>query len=170
MAGKRILTVALVAVAASGAVALLAATRDAPPAAGTRVTELSGRDPVSGKRVSLADFRGKPVVVNVWASWCPGCRAEAEDLRRFAEAHPEAVVLGIDFQDTVSGAKEFYREFGWRHPSIFDPKGELTSRIGLQGLPTTVFLDEEHREVTRVVGEADFTRFEQGLEEAKRAS
>jgi thiol-disulfide isomerase/thioredoxin len=132
--------------------------------------ELGGVDPVSGKDVSLADFRGKPVVVNVWASWCPGCNEEAADLRRFAAAHPEAVVLGIDFQDTRAGAKDFYRRWGWTHASIWDVAGTQTGALGLQGLPTTYFLTADHKIAAQVVGASDFAGFEQGLEAAKRAS
>lgn len=139
-------------------------------AAGPPAPKLAGTDPITGKRVSLADFRGKPVVINVWASWCPGCIAEAADLKRFAETHPEAVVLGIDFQDTISGAKAFYREWKWTHPSLFDPDGKLTAKLGLIGLPSTYFLNDEHRLVTSIVGESDFNGFEDGLEQAKRAS
>jgi thiol-disulfide isomerase/thioredoxin len=132
--------------------------------------DLRGVDPITGKNVALADFHGKPVVVNVWASWCPGCNDEAADLRRFAAAHPEAVVLGIDFQDTKAGAKAFYRRWQWTHPSIWDVSGSLTGAIGLQGLPTTYFLSAEHRIAAQVVGASDFAGFEQGLEAAKRAS
>jgi thiol-disulfide isomerase/thioredoxin len=140
-------------------------TNDLQPA-----PDLRGVDPVTGKDVSLADFRGKPVVVNVWASWCPGCNEEAADLRRFAAAHPEAVVLGIDFQDTKAGAKDFYRRWGWSHPSIWDVAGTQTAALGLQGLPTTYFLTADHKIAAQVVGASDFAGFEQGLEAAKRAS
>lgn len=132
--------------------------------------DLQGVDPITGKNVALADFRGKPVVVNVWASWCPGCNEEAADLRRFAAAHPEAVVLGIDFQDTKAGAKAFYRRWQWTHPSIWDVSGSMTAAIGLQGLPTTYFLSAKHMIAAQVVGASDFAGFEQGLEAAKQAS
>jgi thiol-disulfide isomerase/thioredoxin len=132
--------------------------------------DLRGVDPITGEDVALADFRGKPVVVNVWASWCPGCNEEAADLRRFSAAHPEAVVLGIDFQDTKAGARAFYRRWDWTHPSIWDVSGSLTGAIGLQGLPTTYFLTADHEIAAQVVGASDFVGFEQGLEAAKRAS
>lgn len=138
--------------------------------AGKRAPELSGTNPITGKPVSLSDFEGKPVVVNIWASWCPPCRAEAPEIKRFVDAHPEAVMLGIDFQDTVEGAKAFYREFAWTHPSISDPTGKLAQRLGLQGLPTTIFLTPDHREVARVVGETDFVRLERGLQLATQGS
>jgi thiol-disulfide isomerase/thioredoxin len=151
--------------------------RDRPTSRGSEPTavdpvsapELAGEDPITGKTVRLADFAGQPVVINIWASWCPGCNEEAADLREFAAAHPEAVVLGIDFQDTRSGARAFYRRWGWTHPSIWDVAGTKTSAIGLIGLPTTYFLDERHRIVAQVVGASDRAGFERGLELATQS-
>jgi thiol-disulfide isomerase/thioredoxin len=140
-----------------------AAPVEAGGKAGRPAPELEGVDPVTGEQVSLAQFRGKPVVINVWASWCPGCIDEAADLRRFAEAHPEAVVLGLDFQDTYAGARDFYRDWGWEHPSIFDLSGSQTAALGLQGLPMTYFLTPEHRIAAQVVGATDLEGFEAGL-------
>ncbi|MEP7225014.1 MAG: TlpA disulfide reductase family protein, partial [Actinomycetota bacterium] len=93
---------------------------------------LSGTDPVTGRHVDLATFRGKPLVVNVWGSWCEGCIAEAADLERFARSHPAVQVVGIDTQDTSGGAKAFYRQWGWHHPSIADPHGQLAAQLGIQ--------------------------------------
>jgi thiol-disulfide isomerase/thioredoxin len=130
---------------------------------------LSGTDPVTGRQVSLAAFAGKPVVVNMWASWCTGCIAEARAQAVFERAHPEAQVIGLDVQDSKSGARAFYRRFGWRHPSIFDPNGALAARLGLQGLPTTIFLDRRHRIVARILGETNVAGFTNGLRKAARA-
>jgi thiol-disulfide isomerase/thioredoxin len=146
---------------------------DAPPVGGPAepvvvspedAPELRGEDPITGEEIELADFRGKPVVINIWASWCPGCNDEAADLREFAADHPEAVLLGVDFQDTFSGAREFYERWGWKHPTIFDSSGARTAALGLFGLPTTLFLDAEHRIAARVVGATDRAGFERGLE------
>jgi thiol-disulfide isomerase/thioredoxin len=162
------------AVAAALVIGGVQATRNSGPApvavvdsggSSDRVT-LAGTDPITGRKVDLADFRGKAVVINIWASWCPGCVAEAADLRRFAEVHPEAQVLGIDIQDTKAAARTFYAEWGWTWPSVFDPSGSISARFALQGLPTTLFLDREHRVVARIVGEGSFERFEAGLERA----
>ena len=129
---------------------------------------LSGTDPVTGRHVSLTQYRNKPVVINVWGSWCEGCKAEAADLARFQQAHPEAQVVGVDLQDSRSGAREFYRRYGWRHPSIADPNGELAARLGLQGTPSTFFLDRRHRLVTRIVGAADLAGFNAALARAEK--
>jgi thiol-disulfide isomerase/thioredoxin len=125
--------------------------------------EVSGEDPITGEDVALADFRGRPVVINIWASWCPGCIDEAADLREFAADHREVDLLGIDFQDTFGGARDFYERWGWKHPSIFDSSGSQTAQLGLFGLPTTLFLDAEHRIAARVVGATDRAGFERGL-------
>jgi thiol-disulfide isomerase/thioredoxin len=131
-----------------------------------RQVELAGTDPITGARVDLAQFAGKPVVVNVWASWCAGCNEEAADLAAFASDHPEAQVVGLDIQDTHDGARAFYKRWGWRHPSIFDPSGELAAKLGLQGLPSTFVLDNEHRVVSRIVGATDRAGFEEALRQA----
>jgi thiol-disulfide isomerase/thioredoxin len=130
------------------------------------VIRLAGPDPVTGARVDLARFAGKPVVLNVWASWCAGCNEEAADLARLAREHPEAQVVGLDIDDTREGARAFYRRWGWRHPSIFDPNGKLAAKLALQGLPSTYVLDAEHRVVSRIVGATDLAGFEEALERA----
>lgn len=150
----------------------MADSRGAQPTVADRTPapSLDGEDPLTGRIVRLGDFSGKPVVINVWASWCPGCNDEAEDLREFAAAHPEVVVLGLDFQDTVAGARSFYERWEWRHPSIFDPAGTRTAKFGLVGLPSTYFLDSEHRIAARIVGATDRAGFERGLELATAES
>lgn len=160
---------------AGGGVAVVAvlvvgvfAARGTGPAQAIRASSgsplsISGTDPITGKAVSIADYAGKPVVLNVWGSWCEGCNAEAADLQRFVVKHPEAQMIGIDLQDSASGARGFYAEHGWKHPSIDDPRGEISKGLGLQGTPTTFFLDSSHRIVTRIVGATDEAGFEQGL-------
>jgi thiol-disulfide isomerase/thioredoxin len=130
----------------------------------------SGSDPITGERVSLDRYAGTPVVINVWGSWCPGCIAEAEDMRRFAADHPEVQVIGVDLQDTKEAAKDFYERWRWTHPSVFDPDGEISFSLGLQGTPSTFFLDRQHHIVSRIVGETDYAGFERGLEAAVAAS
>ena len=131
---------------------------------------LRGRDPVTGRQVSLAQFAGRPVVLNVWASWCTGCNQEAADLARLAASHPGAQLLGVDTQDTTGGARAFYRKWHWRHPSMSDPRGSLAARLAVTGLPTTYFLDRRHRVVARIVGAGNLAQFEQGLRLALRRS
>jgi cytochrome c biogenesis protein CcmG, thiol:disulfide interchange protein DsbE len=134
---------------------------------GEPAPELAGGDPITGKQVRLSDYEGRPVVINVWASWCPPCHDEAPDLARFARRHPEAQLIGIDIRDEAEPAQAFYRRYDWRHPSISDPTGEKAASLGLQGQPITYFLNEEHEIVETIAGASDFAGFETGLERAK---
>jgi thiol-disulfide isomerase/thioredoxin len=167
---RRAAVPALVVAVAAALIGGYLAARNNGPAGATRVThqsngalELAGTDPVTGRSVDLASYQGRPLVLNVWGSWCPGCNAEAADLARFARSHPNVQVIGIDTQDTSSGATSFYRKWGWRHPSIADPKGELAARLRVQGYPTTFFLNARHQVVTQIIGATDLAGFERGL-------
>jgi thiol-disulfide isomerase/thioredoxin len=124
-------------------------TAGAPAAA---LPPLQGTDPITGQRVSATDFRGTPLIINAWASWCEGCRVEAADIRRFAADHPGVAVLGLDVDDATGPARAFYRQYGWTHPSIEDPSGQMSASLGVTGLPTTVFVDREGRIVGGVPG------------------
>lgn len=141
-------------------VGLIAASRqEAAPVAitdGPPVPALSGADPVSGEMVSVAGFAGRPLVINMWASWCTGCIAEAPDIRRFAEDNPNVGVLGIAVNDTLDGSRRFVDRHDWTHPSIFDAQGELAAQLNLRGLPTTVFVTAEGTIAGEALGEVTY--------------
>jgi thiol-disulfide isomerase/thioredoxin len=164
---RALIGLAVVALAAAVVGGVLAARGNGPATAvahrSGNALELAGSDPVTGKHVDLAAFRGKPIVLNVWGSWCSGCNAEAADLERFAQTHPDVQVVGVDTQDTNGGAKAFYRRWGWHHPSIADPQGNLAAQLAIQGTPTTFFLNARHEIVTSIVGASNLAGFDQGL-------
>ena len=138
-------------VSGSGAVTLLApADRKAAP-------DLDGPT-LDGTDVSLDDYRGQVIVLNVWASWCPPCRAEASDLvaasRRLAGEDVQFV--GIDTRDSDANARSFVREAGVTYPSIVDPDGQtllgFDPSLSAVALPSTLVLDARHRVAARVLG------------------
>jgi cytochrome c biogenesis protein CcmG, thiol:disulfide interchange protein DsbE len=126
---------------------------------------ISGRDPRTGALVTLDQWKGRPVAINVWASWCEGCKQEAAALKRFEEAHPRSV-LGIDYNDSRVGARYFYEKYDLEHPSIFDPKGRLVRKVKAVGLPSTVFLNRRHVVVYAIAGAATLAQFNEGWRKA----
>jgi thiol-disulfide isomerase/thioredoxin len=159
---RRLVVVAAAAAVVVGVIAvglLFASGEEGAPVAigdGPQVPALSGTDPVSGETVSVADFAGRPLVINMWASWCPGCIVEAPDIKRFTETYPEVGFLGIDVTDSTAGARAFVERYSWTHPSIFDPRGELAARLSLRGLPTTVFVAADGTIAGEALGEVSY--------------
>jgi len=103
-------------------------------------------DVLGGGELTLSDLRGKAVVVNLWASWCPPCRAEMPALERVYEANRdrglEIVALNTTFQDSEGAAAEFVQEFGLTFPVVLDRAGEASRTYQLRALPTTFFIDK----------------------------
>lgn len=116
----------------------LTGTAAAPPVAGPELQ--------SGERLTLAEFRGKPVFINVWASWCGPCREEAPDLKRFAQERTDVVMLGLNMNDTRRNARSFNTDAGWSYPSIFDPGGDVgVEMLKVSNLPATFYVDAQGR-------------------------
>ena len=103
---------------------------------------------LSGNGVgSLADYRGKVVVLNFWASWCEPCRGEAPALEEFHRANEDRVtVLGINLDDATDDAIAFVREFGLTYPQLRDGDGrERRDAYGMTGFPESFVVDPEGR-------------------------
>lgn len=108
---------------------------------------------LQGPRVDLATLRGKPALINFWASWCDPCRKEAPELERFAKSlHGKAQLVGIDWNDTTANAMSFIREYGLTYPMLRDASSEVGNRYGITGLPTTFVLDSQGRIVQTLRG------------------
>src|SRR4051812_45885504 len=141
---------ALVAVLAYG-VAHQHASRsiDRPVAAGDRPTAPGLHLPrlgVSGE-AAIADWRGKVVVVNFWASWCEPCRDESPLLQRWHRRLDKrgGLVLGVDVQDISGDARAFAAEYGLTYPLLRDGPGDLRDEFGILGLPETFVVDRRGR-------------------------
>lgn len=111
-------------------------------------------------RQSLADFRGKVVLLNIWATWCGPCRREMPTIDRLQAklGGPdfEVVALSID-RAGVPVVKKFYEELKLTSLGIYvDKSGRTTQELGIVGLPTTLLLDREGRELGRLVGPAEW--------------
>lgn len=113
-----------------------------------------------GEKLSLADFRGRTILLNIWATWCLPCRREMPAFDRLqAELGGrgfEVVPLSID-SDGVPKVRAFYQELGLKSLGIYiDALGKAPNRVGALGIPTTLLIDPEGREAARLAGEADW--------------
>ena len=107
-----------------------------------------------GDTISLADLRGKPVIINFWASWCPPCRIEAPLIERTWRAYKDRglMFLGINIQDRKEDALNYMQEFDITYPNGPDPAGEIAIDYGVSGLPVTFFINKKGEVVRRWVG------------------
>jgi len=125
---------------------------------GERATapDLSGKT-LEGKDLTLAGYRGKVVVLNVWGSWCPPCRAEAPNFAKVSKEMAKDGVrfVGINTRDTSTGpAKAFEQDYGVTYPSLYDPTGKLMLRfkkgtLNPQTIPSTLVIDREGKIAAR---------------------
>lgn len=96
----------------------------------------------SGASRTLAALRGRPVVLNFWATWCVPCRAEMPALERAAAAHPEVTFLEIDLQEDGIKVRGFFDSLELKHlQPLLDTNGSVTRRYSVVGLPNTFFVD-----------------------------
>ncbi|WP_327354224.1 TlpA family protein disulfide reductase [Streptomyces sp. NBC_01304] len=116
---------------------------------------------LDGKRLdtSSSAYKGKVVVVNVWGSWCPPCRAEAKYYVKLSKEMKDQGVefVGINTRDPNKGpAIEFEKEFGVEYPSFYDPAGKLILRfkgnLSLQGIPAVLVIDRDGKIAARALG------------------
>ncbi len=162
----------LAALAASGAGIYYATlpVDEAPPAKPARFSfplhaapkllpEISFEDG-QGAKHTLADFRGRTVLLNIWATWCVPCRKEMPSLDRLQQkvGGPafQVLVLSID-TDGAAGVRRFYDEVAIRTLDIsVDPTTRASDKLGVMGIPTTLLVDPRGREIARRTGPAEW--------------
>ncbi|MBB5934843.1 TlpA family protein disulfide reductase [Streptomyces zagrosensis] len=117
-----------------------------------------------GETVRLSDYKGKVVAVNLWASWCPPCRAETPSLVKVAaKTTGDVAFVGLNSDHEKTQATKFEKELGVRYPSWHDPTSKLALRFpkgsfNPQGIPSTLFIDREGKIAARAlspIGEED---------------
>jgi cytochrome c biogenesis protein CcmG/thiol:disulfide interchange protein DsbE len=107
----------------------------------------------SGETIDLARYRGKPVVLNFWATWCRPCWEEHPTLTATAKSVGDQVqFVGVVFQDDESKIVDFLRERGWAYPTLVDEKGKTAIAYGVGGVPETFFLDRKGNIVAKFEG------------------
>jgi thiol-disulfide isomerase/thioredoxin len=108
-----------------------------------------------GQHIALSQYKGKPVIVNFWASWCEPCQQETPFLARWYKAqHGRVNLVGLDENDSTASAIKFARAKGVSYPIGVDPAPALATAgaYGVVVLPQTFFLNAQHRIVDRIYG------------------
>jgi len=105
---------------------------------------------------SLADFKGRVVLLNIWATWCAPCRKEMRSLDRLQQSlgspNFEVLALSVD-QDGSAAVERFYRDMALNALGVYaDPENEASAALAILGIPTTLLVDTRRREVWRIAG------------------
>jgi cytochrome c biogenesis protein CcmG/thiol:disulfide interchange protein DsbE len=111
--------------------------------------------PDTGKTaLSLSNFKGKPVVLNFWASWCAPCKEEVPLLesswKQVQAQGKDVVFLGIDYQDSNNDAISFLQLYGITYPIVLDADGSVALKFSVTSLPQTIFINQKGTVMSRV--------------------
>ena len=149
MSSRRLVTLFALGVAALAAAVLITGTRSAV----RRAAPPLPRQVLTPPAVTLASLRGKPALINFWASWCQPCQEEAPRLQRFAAGlGGRGHLVGVDYSDALSDARAFIRRYRWTFPVLRDGSGTTGAAYDIPGLPTTAVLDAQGRIVKTLIG------------------
>jgi thiol-disulfide isomerase/thioredoxin len=114
---------------------------------------------LQGRRHTLADFKGRVLVLNFWASWCEPCRAEMPTLQQLPAVFGEdrVAVVGVNFKESPQRIARFVQPAGFTLPVWLDPQGEVARAWGVSVFPSTVLMDRTGRARQRIRGEVDWS-------------
>lgn len=98
---------------------------------------------LDGTPMSMADYRGKVVVMNFWATWCGPCVQEMPMFQAYQDQYPEMVILGVDSGEDPAQVKEFLSQLQISYPTVIDDPDGMGKELRVSFLPTTIFIDEQ---------------------------
>jgi thiol-disulfide isomerase/thioredoxin len=120
---------------------------------GVRLPALALRN-AAGESVQLADYQGRPLVINLWATWCPPCRREMPVLEKAQSARDDVVFLFVNQAESPQTVASFFAAQGLNPRNVlFDDGGRLAAQVGSQALPTTLFYNAEGQLIGSHLGE-----------------
>ena len=121
---------------------------------GNKAADFSLKD-LSGKTVKLSDYKGKVVLLNFWASWCPPCREEMPSIQklyaRMKGKKFSILAVSVD-RGGENSVRRFIKEAGYEFKILLDPEGEAASRYSVGGIPATFIIDKKGEIVDKIIG------------------
>jgi cytochrome c biogenesis protein CcmG/thiol:disulfide interchange protein DsbE len=139
------------------------------PLVGRPAPPFALREVGTGNTINLAQLRGRPVILNFWATWCGPCYEEHPTLVANARSlQPNVQFLGVVFQDTEDKIQKFLRERGDAYPTVVDDAGKTAIAYGVGGVPETFFLDRDGVIRAKFVGPLNTELLQANLDKAMR--
>ena len=113
---------------------------------------------LSGRQVSLSDFKGKILFVNFWATWCPPCREEMPSMQKLHARlkDKDFLMVAIDLQESAEPVKKFLNEYELTFMTLLDSKGETGPLFGINSIPTTLIMDKNGMIIGVAIGPRDW--------------
>jgi cytochrome c biogenesis protein CcmG/thiol:disulfide interchange protein DsbE len=117
--------------------------------------------------IQLSALKGKPVVMNIWASWCEPCKSEVPTFEAAWQQHQSEgiVFLGIDYNDAAADAQHFLQQYGVTYPSGPDASGTISTSYGVSNVPSTIFIDRSGTVVRKILGPVDAQTLEDEIQQ-----
>jgi cytochrome c biogenesis protein CcmG/thiol:disulfide interchange protein DsbE len=139
------------------------------PLIGRPAPSFALREVGTGRTVDLSEFRGKPVIVNFWATWCGPCWEEHPILVANARSlQPNVQFVGVVFQDKEDKILGFLNERGSAYPTLVDERGKTAIAYGVGGVPETFFLDANGTIVAKYAGPMNSEVLQENLQKVMR--
>ena len=114
---------------------------------------------LNDKEHNLADYKGKFVFLNFWATWCPPCRAEMPSMQKMYETWDQSkyVLIAVNSGETKKHVKKFAEENGYTFPILLDKDSKIARQFNIRGIPTTFIIGKDGQVLEKIVGSREWT-------------
>ncbi|TXC91777.1 redoxin domain-containing protein [Metabacillus litoralis] len=124
---------------------------------------------LDGEKMSLSDLKGKKVLINFWATWCPPCRSEMPDMQQIYDEYDDDVVIAAvnltSSESSVDTVESFVNELSLTFPILLDEKGKVNNEYEVLSYPTSYFIDEEGIIKTKFVGALSYDQMKKLIDD-----